>query len=71
MRSEFTRPADEHGCLYYSPRMKRFVVPGPDSSLDEQGLVLHFGAPGGVVPRISDERMDDVMPEIANTDDGE
>ena len=46
---------DEAGCLYYSTRAGAFVVPLPDSSLASQGIVLHLGAPGGVVPRIADE----------------
>jgi hypothetical protein len=48
------RPAEEAGCLYYSTRLERFVVPRGDASLASQGLVLHFGAPGGVVPRVAD-----------------
>jgi len=53
------RPPDESGCLYYSARLGRFVVPRPDAGLEDQGLVLHFGAPGGVLPRIADSRIDD------------
>jgi len=53
------RPPDESGCLYYSTRLGRFVVPRPDAGLEDQGLVLHFGAPGGVLPRIADSRIDD------------
>jgi hypothetical protein len=49
------RPPDELGCLYFSAAEDRFVLPGPDTSLESQGLVLHFGAPGGVVPRIAEE----------------
>ncbi len=52
------RPPDELGCLYYSTREERFVVPRSDGSLDDQGIVLHFGAPGGVVPRMADSRVE-------------
>ena len=45
------RPADEVGCLYYSADRERFEAPAPDQSLGEQGLSLHFGRPGGVLPR--------------------
>lgn len=50
--SEFVagRPADEVGCLYFSTERKRFEAPAPDRSLEEQGLVPHFGRPGGVLP---------------------
>jgi hypothetical protein len=47
-----TRPIEELGCLYYSAREERFVVPRPGVALDAQGVVLHFGAPGGVIPRV-------------------
>jgi hypothetical protein len=46
-----SRPADELGCLYWSVEEERFLVPDPDVSLDRQGVVLHFGAPGGVLPQ--------------------
>jgi len=52
------RPPDEYGCLYYSPSLGRFVVPRADSSLEEQGIVLHFGQPGGVLPRVADARIE-------------
>jgi hypothetical protein len=52
------RPPDESGCLYYSTRLARFVIPAASSSLAEQAIVPHFGAPGGVLPRITDERID-------------
>ena len=61
-----TRPAEEYGCLYYSPRLERFVMPGADASLDEQGLVPHFGAPGGVVPRIADARIEHLPPRAVS-----
>lgn len=43
------RPPEEAGCLYYAVDQRRFVDP------DEPGLgpvVPHFGAPGGVLPRV-------------------
>jgi hypothetical protein len=43
------RPPEEAGCLYHSPRLGRFVDP------DRPGagpVVLHFGQPGGILPRI-------------------
>jgi nucleotidyltransferase AbiEii toxin of type IV toxin-antitoxin system len=48
------RPAEELGCLYYSATSQRFEEPSAGSSLAEQGLVPHFGTPGGIVPRPSD-----------------
>jgi Nucleotidyl transferase AbiEii toxin, Type IV TA system len=48
------RPAEELGCLYYSTDRRQFVVPRADERLAAQRIVLHFGAPGGVVPRIAD-----------------
>lgn len=46
------RPPEELGSLYYSAATNRFALPEPNTSLDAQGLVLHFGAPGGVVPQV-------------------
>ena len=51
------RPPDESGCLYYSVRLERFVLPEPDVGLEEQGVVLHFGRADGVLPRITDLRI--------------
>lgn len=51
------RPPDEYGCLYYFPSGARFVVPRSDASLAAQGIVQHFGTPGGVLPRITDTRV--------------
>jgi hypothetical protein len=48
------RPPEESGCLYYSTRQQQFVVPRHDASLPDQEIVLHFGAPGGVLPRMAD-----------------
>lgn len=45
------RPARELGCLYFSPERKAFVAPTPDVSLAEQGIVEHYGSPGGVLPQ--------------------
>ncbi len=48
------RPPDEAGCLYYSAGSTSFVVPRRDASLVDQGIVTHFGSPGGVLPRMAD-----------------
>lgn len=45
------RPAEEIGCLYYSAARAKFVAPQAGSSLEEQGIVPHFGSPGGVLPQ--------------------
>ena len=47
-------PTDEAGCLYYSGELQRFTVPDQGQDLLSQGLVQHFGTPGGVLPRVSD-----------------
>lgn len=52
------RPAEESGCLYWSAARGSFVMPEPNRSLAAQGLVPHFGAPGGVVPRASDATLE-------------
>lgn len=52
-----SRPADEVGCLYYSPESDAFVIPEPESSLEDQGIAPHYGAPGGVLPQPSDRRL--------------
>jgi hypothetical protein len=44
------RPAAELGCLYYSADRDAFVVPESDVDLAEQGITVHFGSPGGVLP---------------------
>ncbi len=44
-----SRPIEEAGCLFYSPRLNRFIDP---SSEREKDFILHFGKPGGVLPRI-------------------
>ena len=47
-----SRPADEVGCLYYSPSHRRFVSPGEP---DTDDAVPHHGRPGGVLPRVLDD----------------
>ena len=47
-------PTEEVGCLYYSPKRQSFAVPDRDRDLTSQELVPHFGAPFGVLPRVSD-----------------
>ena len=49
-------PTDEAGCLYYSRELERFTVPDHGQDLLSQGLVQHFGTPGGVLPGVSDAR---------------
>jgi hypothetical protein len=52
------RPPEEVGALYCAPALERFVVPERDRSLEAQGIALHFGAPGGVIPRVADQPVD-------------
>lgn len=49
-----SRPAEEIGCLYYSDTRQRFEAPRPDVDLASQGLTMHFGTPGGVLPQPAD-----------------
>lgn len=42
-----SRPAEELGCLYYSPTRRTFVDPR-----FVEDAVPHFGRPGGVLPRV-------------------
>lgn len=44
------RPPAELGCLYYALERQRFEAPSSDRDLAAQGLVAHFGRPGGVLP---------------------
>lgn len=44
-----SRPPQEVGCLYYSASQRAFVDPGK-----APGAILHFGRPGGVLPRVAD-----------------
>ena len=46
-----SRPGDEVGCLYFDQELERFVAPVADRTLEGQGVALHFGSPGGVLPR--------------------
>jgi hypothetical protein len=46
-----SRPPKELGCLYYSPEKDAFVAPAPDVLLADQGVLVHFGRPGGVLPQ--------------------
>ena len=48
------RPHEEAGCLYYSPCNDCFVAPSSEFALEKQGLVPHFGQPGGVLPRVAE-----------------
>lgn len=48
------RPPEESGCLYYMTVGERFVVPRTAVSLVKQGIIPHFGEPGGIVPRVTD-----------------
>jgi hypothetical protein len=52
------RPPEEAGCLYYSTPAGQFVIPRSEMPLAEQGIVLHYGEPGGVLPRIADSRIE-------------
>jgi hypothetical protein len=49
------RPPEELGCLYFSAGDDRFTLPEPGVSLEVQGLILHFGTPGGVIPQVVEE----------------
>lgn len=52
------RPPEESGCLYYATRGGLFVIPRADEPLADQGIVPHYGAPGGVLPRVADARVE-------------
>ena len=45
-----SRPAEQIGCLYYSPSRRAFVDPR-----EVADAVPHFGRPGGVLPRVAEE----------------
>lgn len=47
------RPSEEVGCLYYSGARQKFVIPPADSDVAEVAIAVHFGSPGGVVPRVA------------------
>lgn len=50
-----SRPATELGCLYVHTPSGIFRSPSADRSLEEQELLPHFGAPGGVLPLAVEE----------------
>ncbi len=52
------RPPEEYGCLYYSARENRFVMPASGAPLEDQEIVPHYGRPGGVLPRVTDARIE-------------
>lgn len=45
-----SRPASELGCLYFHQETGSFRAPEEGKSLKDQGLVPHYGVPGGVLP---------------------
>ncbi len=51
------RPATEVGCLYYSSKTQQFVLPTP-APLPDQHVVLHFGQPGGILPRVAGQSIE-------------
>ena len=53
-----SRPPEELGCLYYSHKKQAFVVPRPGVALAADGASLHFGTPGGVLPRLAEQRIE-------------
>ncbi|MEX2295383.1 MAG: hypothetical protein WD804_03600 [Gemmatimonadota bacterium] len=48
-----SRPADELGALYFHRDTGSFRAPDATSPIEDQGLVLHFGTPGGVLPLVA------------------
>jgi len=48
-----SRPPGEIGCLYWARSTGRFVMPPLDGPASED-IVAHYGAPGGVLPDVSD-----------------
>lgn len=44
------QPPDEIGCLYYAPKLKRFVAPDSSKPRDSKEIIPHHGRPGGVLP---------------------
>lgn len=53
-----SRPPEEAGCLYYAAAEVGFKLPLGGSSLEAQGLVPHYGLPGGVLPRVADTSLE-------------
>jgi hypothetical protein len=54
------RSQEEYGCLYYSTREQRFVLPKSEISLAEREVVPHFGKPSGVLPRVADAPIEEI-----------
>lgn len=54
-----SRPATELGCLYFDARAGRFTLPAVHASLNEQGMVVHYGTPGGVFPKLTEALISD------------
>ncbi|CAN5766196.1 hypothetical protein BH11GEM1_BH11GEM1_09920 [soil metagenome] len=55
-----SRPSTEIGCLYYSVKSDRFVIPAPDA---ESGDILaHYGRPGGVLPQPAERALGTLRP---------
>ncbi len=50
-----SRPPEEMGCLYYSRSLQKFVGDFDPAEVG-QDIALHFGRPGGVLPRLTDAR---------------
>ncbi len=48
------RPPMEIGCLYHDAHEDRFRLPQGDATLRNHGIVPHYGAAGGVLPRVAD-----------------
>jgi hypothetical protein len=46
-----SRPGSEIGCLYFSTKLRNFVVPAADKELSRSNIQPHHGRPGGVLPR--------------------
>ena len=57
-----SRPADELGCLYFRRDSGSFTAPEAGGSLEDHGLELHFGRPGGVLPLVTGEEGGSVGP---------
>lgn len=47
-----SRPADQIGCLYYSPSATKFVIPDGECTFKGSPVELHYGRPGGVLPNL-------------------
>jgi len=52
------RTSGEAGGLYYSRQREGFVIPNTGVELPAQGVAVHFGTPGGVLPRIAGQRIE-------------